>query len=121
LKAIFDEGVPEVLAALLTGHEVTSVGAEGWKSVKNGKLLDLIEAAGFAAFITNDKRMEKEQALDRRRFATLILRVPNWEIIRERVADIEVALDAAQPGKVTTVDCGFFVPRRMRNPGSLAD
>jgi hypothetical protein len=113
--------VPEALAALLAGHEVTSVGAEGWKSVKNGKLLDLIEAAGFAAFITNDKRMEKEQVLYRRPFATLILSVPNWKIIRDRVGDIQVALDAALPGTVTTVDCGSFVPRRMRNPGSPPD
>jgi hypothetical protein len=34
--------------------------------------IDLIEAAGFEAFITNDKRMEKEQALHRRPFATLM-------------------------------------------------
>jgi hypothetical protein len=118
LKAILDEGVPEALAGRLLGHDMSSVGLEGWKSIKNGKLLNLIEAAGFAAFITNDKRMEKEQALHRRPFATLILSVPNWNIIRDRVADIQAALDARVPGSVTNVDCGSFVPRRMRKPPS---
>ena len=118
MKAILDEGVPEALAGRLLGHDVSSVGLEGWKSIKNGKLLNLIEAAGFEAFITNDKRMEKEQSLHRRPFATLILSVPNWNIIRDRVADIQAALDVCEPGSVTKVDCGSFVPRRMRKPPS---
>lgn len=119
MKVILDEGVPEALADRISGHEVSSVGSRGWKSVKNGKLLNLIEAAGCEALITHDKRMEREQALERRPFATLILSVSNWEIIRYRVADIQTAIDEAQPGEVTRVDVGRFVPRRFRNIGPV--
>lgn len=114
MKAILDEGVPEALADQLFGHEVSTVRAEGWKSINNGKLLDRIEAAGFEAFLTNDKRMEREQQLKERPFATLILSVTNWNIIRERADDIRSALDVARPGTVCKVDCGTFVPRRFR-------
>ena len=115
MKTILDEGVPEALASRILGHEVSTVGYEGWKSVKNGKLLNLIESAGFEAFITNDKRMEREQALRRRPFATLVLSITNWKVIRDRVPEIQAALDVAKPGEVTTVDVGRFVPTRFRN------
>lgn len=70
---ILDEGVPEPLGRHLPAHDVTSVGRLGWKGTRNGKLLAAIEAAGFEAFITNDKRMEYEQNLMRRSFAVLLL------------------------------------------------
>jgi hypothetical protein len=54
------------------------VRAEGWKGIKNGKLLDAIQLAGFEAFLTNDKRMDAEQHLQRRPFAVLILSACNW-------------------------------------------
>jgi hypothetical protein len=115
LKVLFDEGVPEALAEHLPGHEVSTVKRQGWRSIKNGKLLDLIESTGFEAFLTNDKRIVFEQLLDRP-FATLILSVSNWNIIRERVAVVASALNEAQPGTVTKVDCGTFVPKRFRKP-----
>jgi hypothetical protein len=116
LKVLFDEGVPEALAEHLPGHEVSTVKRQGWRSIKNGKLLDLIESTGFEAFLTNDKRIVFEQQLLDRPFATLILSVSNWNIIRERVTVIASALDEAEPGTVTKVDCGTFVPKRFRKP-----
>jgi hypothetical protein len=62
--------------------------------------------------------MEREHALQRRPFATLVLSVGNWDIIRHRVADIQAAIDEAKPGKVTRVDVGRFVPRRLRTERS---
>jgi hypothetical protein len=85
LKVILDEGVPEALADRLTGHQISTVRREGWGGIQNGTLLELIETAEFQAFITNDKRMERERDLVHRPFATLILSVSNWKIIRERI------------------------------------
>lgn len=118
MRVILDEGVPPELAHCLTGHEISTVKIQGWRGTKNGKLLDLIEGAGFEALVTNDKRMEHENNLRLRPFATLVLSVSNWNIIRERLADIQMALDQAQPGTVRTVDCGTFVPKRFRPPSS---
>ena len=36
--------MPERLAGRLSGHKASKVRAEGWRSIKNGKLSDLIEA-----------------------------------------------------------------------------
>jgi len=114
LKTILDEGVPEALADLIPGHEITSVGAEGWKSVRNGKLLKLIEAAGFEAFISNDKRIEFDQNLSRRPFAILLLSTNHWPTMQPHVGNIAAALETAQPGTITRVDVGRFIPAKLR-------
>lgn len=115
-KVALDEGVPEQIADHLPGHDVQSVRQLGLKGTKNGKLLDAIEAGGFMAFITNDKRMEREQNLSRRPFAILLLSTNHWPTIEPNVAVIAAALDEAVPGTVRKVDCGAFVPRRFRKP-----
>ncbi len=60
MRVALDEGVPEVLADYLPGHEVKNVRQLGLKSVKNGKLPAAIESLAFEVFITHDKRMEAE-------------------------------------------------------------
>ena len=116
MKAILDEGVPEALADRITGHDVSSVKAKGWRSVKNGKLLALIEKAGFDAFISNDKRIEFDQNLSKRPFAVLLLSTNHWKTLEPNIDKIVTALDKAKPGQVSRVDVGKFVPARMRKP-----
>ncbi len=116
MKVLFDEGVPEPLASELPGHEISTVRAEGWKGIKNGRLLDLIEGAAYDALLTNDKRMEAEQQLQRRPFAILILSACNWPVIHAHVEKIAMAIDCCEPGAVTKIDCGSFIPRRFRKP-----
>lgn len=115
-RIALDEGVPEQIAVHLPGHDVQSVRELGLKGVTNGRLLDAIEAGGFRAFITNDKRMEREQELSRRPFATLLLSTNHWPTIEPHVGAILAALDEAVPGAVCKVYCGTFVPRRFRKP-----
>ena len=50
MKVLLDEGVPEPVARSLRGHEVTSVIAAGWESVKNGILLSMMERSDFMPF-----------------------------------------------------------------------
>lgn len=115
---ILDEGVPEALADRLPGHGVSTVKREGWRGIKNGKLLNLIEGAGFEIFITNDKRMDGEQPLRRRPFATLLLSTNSWPTLQEYTVAIVSAIDQARPGTVRHVFCGNFVPRRFRKNSS---
>ena len=116
MKGVLDEGVPEAVEEYLPGHEVLTVKREGLRGTKNGKLLDLIEARDFEAFITADKRMEREQNLSRRPFRILLLSTNHWPTMEPHVDKIAAALDEAQPGVVYKVDCGVFVPRRFRKP-----
>ena len=118
-RVILDEGVPRKIARNLPGHDLTTVAAEGWAGVRNGNLLDLIERARFDAFITADKNMEYQQPeLRRRPFAVLLLSTNHLPTIIPHVGLIAEALDTARPGSVTKVECGAFVPRRMRKPSS---
>jgi hypothetical protein len=118
-RIILDEGVPRKIARNFPGHDVTTVPAEGRAAARNGKLLGLIERARFDVFVTADKNMEYQQAvLERRPFAVLLLSTNHLPSIIPHVSKIAEALDAAQPGSLTEVDCGTFVPRRIRKPGT---
>lgn len=100
-------------------HEVTTVPDAGWASVKNGNLLTLIEEAGYQAFITCDKNMESQQPLHRRPFAILLLSTNHWPSMRPQVAAINAALETAEPGVVTKIECGQFIPRARRRLGQM--
>ena len=50
-----------------------------WGGIKNGALLTLIEREGFDVFLTGDKNMDKQQRLEGRRFAVLIMSAINFE------------------------------------------
>ncbi len=113
-KIALDEGAPEEIAFHLPGHEVQSVRQLGLKGTKNGKLLAALEAGGFNAFVTNDKRLEFDQNVSRLRFAVLILSTNHWPTVRPNVSSIAKALETAKPGTITKVDCGEFVPRKLR-------
>jgi len=111
LKVLFDEDVPRKLVRFLPGHEIQAVVSMGWGGIKNGELLELIARAGFEVFVTGDKNMPNQQQLQARPFAVLIMSAINWPVVRPHVAKIADALAVAQPGSVTMIDCGVFVPR----------
>ena len=102
MTAIFDEGVPHDLLPLLrkAGCDVARFPKQ-WKGTKNGRLLQLIEDAGFACLITSDKNMAYQQNLTARPFAVVVLPSNKLEELKgaaERIAD---AIGGAVPGIVT--------------------
>lgn len=110
MKVFFDEDVPRKLARSLPQHDISTVVSMQWGSMKNGALLKLIEGEGFNAFLTGDKNMQNQQQLAGRRFAVLIMSAINWPVILPHIHKIAAALDTAQPGTVTLIDCGAFIP-----------
>jgi len=100
----------------LPGHDVQTVAGAGWAGIKNGDLLKRIEAAEFNAFITGDKRMEMQQRLTGRPFCIRVLSAINWGVIRPHVQRIAAALETCESGTIQTIDCGVFIPRRLRRP-----
>ena len=116
-RVILDEGVPQPLSRSLEKHDVATVSSEGWASIKNGKLLALIEEAGFNVFITGDKNMQHQQeGLDRRPFGVLLLSTIHWPSIKPHVETIAAAVDDCEPGQLTEIECGRFVPSKFRKP-----
>lgn len=113
-RVILDEGVPKKVALYLPGHDVTDVHQAGWDGIKNGKLLALIEKAGYDAFVSCDKRIEFEQNWSKRPFAALLLSTNHWETMEPELHKIAPAVENAQLGEVTRVNVGSFVPRKLR-------
>ena len=116
MKVVLDESAPEGLGDCLPGHDVHTSTSLGWKGIKNGKLLKLVESIGTDAFITSDKSMEKQQVFQGRSFRTLMLSTNSWPLIQDHVPIIVQALETAEAGVVTQVECGRFVPKKHRKP-----
>ena len=114
MKILFDEDVPQKLARALPRHEIHTVVSMQWGGIKNGALLTLIERERFNVFLTGDKKMDKQQRLQGRPFAVLIMSAINWPLVRLHIQKISAALDEALPGTVKKIDCGVFIPRLKR-------
>ena len=76
----------------------------GWDTLRNGELLDAAEAAGFDLFLTTDRNIRYQQNLSRRRIAIVILGKGRWRLIRRRLPEIVVAVNAATEGSFAEVD-----------------
>jgi len=73
VRVLLDEQIPVDFALHLTGHGVRTVRDCGWTGLKNGALLE--RAAGtFDAFVTLDRRLEREHQLEGRMFGVVLLR-----------------------------------------------
>ena len=83
MRILLDESLPSGVAALLTGHQSTTVQQAGWSGVKNGKLLALA-ATQFDVFLTVDQNIEFQQNLTALPIAVVVLAVR-----RTRIQSIE--------------------------------
>jgi predicted nuclease of predicted toxin-antitoxin system len=111
LKILFDEDIPDKLARSLTRHEIHTVVSMQWGGIENGALLTLIERDRFEIFLTGDKNMGKQQRLEGRPFAVLVLSAIDWPVVSPHIQKISVALDQAQPVRSTRLiaGCSFHV------------
>jgi hypothetical protein len=79
-------------------------------------LLRIAEDNGFDVLVTGDKRLHREQNMEGRKIAVFSLSAVNWPVIEPYVDIILAAVNAAEPGSFTRVDCGTFSRRRPRPP-----
>jgi hypothetical protein len=108
VKVLLDENLDHALRSLLAPHEVVTVAFMGWAGLKNGDLLQTAEEQGMQVLLTGDTTLHLEQNLTGRRLAVVALSAIQLPIIREHVARIVAAIDAAAPGSFQMVDCGTF-------------
>lgn len=86
MRLLLDESLPHDLAALILGHQGSTVRHQGWASVKNGKLLALASTK-IDVFITADRNLEFQQNLAQLPIAVFVLAAR-----RNRLQDLEPLL-----------------------------
>jgi hypothetical protein len=100
---LFDHVTPQGVARILSGHRVEKAKDRGWDRLSNGDLLDAAEQAGFDVLITADKNMRYQQNLKGRRIALVVLRTPQWPVVRLHLQEIAAAVNVAMPGTYVEV------------------
>jgi hypothetical protein len=106
MRVLLDENLPHRLRLLIPGHDVRTVGYEGWNSLSNGALLTAGEAAGFDVLVTADQGIRYQQNLMGRKIVIVILSTNERNLVVAHAARIVAALDAIKPGSFVTVDIG---------------
>jgi predicted nuclease of predicted toxin-antitoxin system len=77
MRLLIDECVDEDLRLLFPGHDCQTARFAKLAGLKNGRLLEAAEEAGFEVLITVDQSIPDQQDLAGRKIALLILRGPN--------------------------------------------
>ncbi|MCC6536897.1 MAG: DUF5615 family PIN-like protein [Bryobacterales bacterium] len=105
MRLLLDECLDHRLRLHFLGHDCISAKYAGLAGLKNGRLLDAAEAAGFAVLITADQEILHQQDLRHRFISILVLCGPT-----NRRADLERLIPAAlralaviEPGTVVEV------------------
>ncbi len=104
MLVLFDQGTPKPLAAYLKGHTVKTAGEQGWSTLSNGELLSAAEAAGFAVLVTTDKQLARQQNLEKRKIAVVVLGNAQWPVLRLHTDRAVAAVNAAVAGSSTEVE-----------------
>ena len=83
-----------------------SVGVDnrGWQELNNGELLDQAETDGYELFLTSDRRIPFQQNLTRRNISVLVLTTNSWPRLRQRLNDINEAVEAMVHNQLSQLD-----------------
>jgi hypothetical protein len=86
------------------GHAVKTVSEAGWRTSKDGPLLDFAQRH-FDVFLTVDRKLEREHDLSSFRLGFVIARVRNNRLdgFEPILSGLRAAVDAARPGEVIWV------------------
>jgi hypothetical protein len=90
MRLLIDECVDERLRLLFPGHECQTARFANLAGLKNGRLLEAAEAAGFDILITVDQNIPDQQNFASRSISVLILCGPT-----NRLRDLELLVPAA--------------------------
>jgi predicted nuclease of predicted toxin-antitoxin system len=98
---LLDACVPSRLAGELPDHEVQTAPKMGWANLDDGPLLDAM-AKRFDVLVTVDKSLPKQQRIDNRPLAVVVLRAKTNRLadLLPHVPSLRAVLENARPGQV---------------------
>ena len=93
--------MPSRLAGELPEHEVSTAPEMGWGNLDDGPLLDTM-AERFDVLVTVDKSLPKQQRIDNRPLAVVVLRAKTNRLtdLLPHVPRLRAVLENARPGQV---------------------
>jgi hypothetical protein len=102
LRILIDESLHRDFERELGDLDVSTVGREGWPSLRNGVLLRAAVARGFDVLITRDRAMRSQQNLEKIGIAVLVLvgvrnRIDDLRMLASQILSIAPLL---RPGDV---------------------
>ena len=102
MKILLDECLPLDFRHHLPGHAVHTAEWAGLKGLKNGRLLQQAESAGYDIFVTTDQGIPHQQNLANRKISILIIhsRTNQIEDSVAAVAAILMELENIEPGQI---------------------
>jgi hypothetical protein len=105
MRLLIDECIDQRLRFLFPDHDCQTAGFARLAGLKNGRLLDAAEAAGFDVLITVDQNIPDQQNLSERTISILILCA--WTNRLHDLAPLApsatLALAAITPGQVLRI------------------
>ena len=104
VRVLLDNSAPRGLVKALSGHIVIEARAQGWDELTNGDLLNAAEAAGFDILITPDQNIRYQQNLTTRKISLVVLGKGRWTLVKNHLAEISAAVDAATSGSYAQLD-----------------
>src|SRR5262245_12340905 len=105
MKILFDHCVARPLRKELPQHEIKTTHQMGWAGLKNGKLLEKAEEAGFEVLLTVDQNNRYQQNLKGRAIAVLVMIAGGVTVddLLPLIPAIEQTLLSVQPGQLYEV------------------
>jgi hypothetical protein len=106
MRILIDECVDQQLRFEFAEHECETAQFAGLAGMKNGRLLDAAEAAGFDVLITVDQSIPDQQSLAGRKLALIILcgRTNRLRDLKPLVPAAIVALRSIEGGAVVRIE-----------------
>lgn len=101
MRVLLDGCVPSRLAAELPVHEVRTLPEMGWADLDDGPLLDIM-AGRFDVLVTVDKSLPKQQRVNNRPVAVVVLRAKTNRLadLLPHVPSLRAVLGTLRPGQV---------------------
>jgi len=107
MRILIDECLPRQLKVWLTAkHHAETVHAMGWANVKNGKLLQAANEAGFDVFVTADKNMYYQQNFAGLQIAAVVIPSNRKLLVQKSVPALMQSLEQVTPGQKVVMDLG---------------
>ncbi len=105
MKILLDECLPVDFRHSFPGHEAHTAQWAGFKSKKNGELLEAAEMAGYDVFMTVDQGIPHQQALAARKLSIILVRssTNQMEHLLPMVDAILAAPMTLKPSQILTV------------------